>query len=272
MGRARHCAPDPCRPPTKRALYCASLARFAAALQRRENRRRALARDVGARTSRHRLLGPRTAFCPNSRPRRMVGLSRFRRLHAGTRMERRRTRQFPAVATCWAPPWSDSRFAIRSSKPETPSKSASSREPANCGSRSRPRNSHGQAGPGPAVAHGPFPHHRHGRGRDRRIAQRRQRPQQRQRLRLPLDDQLANSCLRDLRDVSALLQTHVADTAEFIARDPHGNKLPTSSFNWPSTSTLNTAIGAGRSKVSPAISSISKKSSPCSKATPAWPA
>ncbi len=41
-----------------------------------------------------------------------------------------------------------------------------------------------------------------------------------------LDDQLANSCLRDLREVAALLQTHVSDTAEFIARDPHGQQLP----------------------------------------------
>jgi signal transduction histidine kinase len=41
-----------------------------------------------------------------------------------------------------------------------------------------------------------------------------------------LDDQLANSCLRDLRDVAALLQAHAADTAEFIARDPHGQPLP----------------------------------------------
>jgi signal transduction histidine kinase len=41
-----------------------------------------------------------------------------------------------------------------------------------------------------------------------------------------LDDQLANSCLRDLRDVAALLQAHAADIAEFISSDPHGQQLP----------------------------------------------
>jgi C4-dicarboxylate-specific signal transduction histidine kinase len=41
-----------------------------------------------------------------------------------------------------------------------------------------------------------------------------------------LDDQLANSCLRDLRDVATLLQTHAANIAEFIARDPRGQHLP----------------------------------------------
>ena len=41
-----------------------------------------------------------------------------------------------------------------------------------------------------------------------------------------LDDQLANSCLRDLRDVAALLQTHATDTAEFFTRDPRGQQLP----------------------------------------------
>jgi signal transduction histidine kinase len=41
-----------------------------------------------------------------------------------------------------------------------------------------------------------------------------------------LDEQLANSCLRDLRNVTALLQAHAADTTEFIARDPRGQQLP----------------------------------------------
>jgi len=40
-----------------------------------------------------------------------------------------------------------------------------------------------------------------------------------------IDEQLANSCLRDLRDVAALLQAHAVDTADFIAHDPHGQQL-----------------------------------------------
>jgi C4-dicarboxylate-specific signal transduction histidine kinase/HAMP domain-containing protein len=41
-----------------------------------------------------------------------------------------------------------------------------------------------------------------------------------------LDEQLTNSCLRDLRSVTALLQAHASDIAEFIARDPRGQQLP----------------------------------------------